>query len=169
VLLIADENNHALRSVDLLTGELSTISKMGFNFPKGLAWFGNKLLVANEHYISQVTWLSNGSVTNNQVAGAKKNSYVDGSFNLATFGYPREIIKVLANKYIVCDFYNGILRLMDFESKLVVPVCFNGENICKKSSQLPHRPLSVLKVEDDIYIGMRDGIYRVKGKCLNIF
>jgi len=46
-LLVTDEFNNALRSVDLETGELSTVTKSNLKNLRGLLWANQELLVAN--------------------------------------------------------------------------------------------------------------------------
>jgi len=163
-LLVTDYFNHALRSVDLHTGELSTVIKSGFKFPRYIGWADNKLLVSNSHYISQVSRGADGSVTNIKLAGSLSRGYVDGSFNTSRFYSPSGITRVGYNMYLVAD-YNKVLRLLDFNSKQVGPVCFDGETSCTISSQLPDKPLSILTVGEDVYVGMwSKGIYKLSGE-----
>jgi len=162
-LLVIDQYNSALRSVELDTGELGTVIQSGFVRPAGMVWAGTKLLVANENYISQVTWLSNGSVTNNMVAGSVRNGYRDGSFQESKFGYPNNLEKVGPGVYVVVDHFNKALRLLDFNEQTVGPVCIYGERPCSTSSKLPNSPLSVLKVRNDVYVGLWRDIYQLSG------
>jgi len=156
--LITDYHNHALRSVDLHTGELSTVINTGFRYPKYLGWADNKLLMSNTHYISQVSHDVNESVTNIKLAGSLPGGYVDGSFNTSKFYSP---------SYLVADF-NKVLRLLDVNSKQVGPVCFDGETSCTSSSQLPTIPWSILKVGEDVYVGTSSkGIYKLSGENID--
>jgi len=164
-LLVTGQFNHALRSVDLHTGELSTVINSGFNYPKYVVWADNKLLVINTNYISQVSWGADGSVTNIKLAGSLSPGYVDGSFNTSRFDFPLGITRVGYNMYLVADHYNKVLRLLDFNSKQVGPVCFDGETSCTNSSQLPDKPWSILIVGEDVYVGMSSkGIYKLSGE-----
>jgi len=164
-LLVTDCSNHALRSVDLHTGELSTVINSGFRYPSYVAWADNKLLVSNHHYISQVSWDADGSVTNIKLAGSLSDGYVDGSFNTSRFGYPLGITRVGYNMYLVADRDNKVLRLLDLNSKQVGPVCFDGETSCAISSQLPDYPRSILTVGEDVYVGIPDKvIYKLSGE-----
>jgi len=170
-LLITDNQNHALRSVDLHTGELSTIINSGFRYPSYLVWADNKLLVSNEHHISQVSWDADGSVTNIKLAGSLSHGYVDGSFNTSRFYYPLGITRVGYNMYLVADTGNKVLRLLDLNSKQVGPVCFDGETSCTNSSQFPDYPFSIQKIGEDVYVGMQsEGIYKLSGEYIeNIY
>ena len=68
-LLITDYYNNALRSVDVTSGTVSTVIITGLNHPKGLTWYNQHLLVCNEHYVSEVTWTSDRTATNNILTG----------------------------------------------------------------------------------------------------
>lgn len=57
MLLVTDSYNKALRSVNLLTGDVDTVIESGFSFPRSLLWVNKKLLVTNSHYVSEVSWM----------------------------------------------------------------------------------------------------------------
>jgi len=164
-LLVTDHSNNALRSVDMKTGELSTVINTGFNYPSGLLWAGRQLLVASAHYISQVSWSSNGTVSNTLLAGST-TSYGDviGSFDNAKFTNPYDIEEVTDNLYLVADLGNRKLKLMDMKKRIVGPVCFKGEDSCTESSLLPAGPYSLLNVGGAIYVGMYKNIYKLSGE-----
>jgi len=163
-LLIADTGNHRMRFVDLITGELGTVISSGFNYPRGLSWIDSELVVANTHYLSRVTWHVNGSVSNVIVAGSIISGFVDSNFNRSRFNYPIDAEKLSSNIALVADKNNRRLRLLDFNTQVVGSVCFNRENLCTTSSQLPEKVRSVLKVEDDVYVGMYQVIYKLIGR-----
>ena len=50
-LLITEFSNNALRSVDVASGTVSTVTRTGFNSPRGLTWYKTRLLVCNVNYI----------------------------------------------------------------------------------------------------------------------
>jgi len=164
-LLVTDENNNALRSVDMKTGELSTVINTGFSYPRGLLWAGRQLIVASQYqYISQVSWSSNGAVSNTLLAGSTSNGDVIGSFDIARFYYPHDIEEVTDNLYLVADYGNKKLKLMDMTKRIVGPVCFKGEDSCTESSLLPDRPFGLLNVDGAIYVGMYQNIYKLSGE-----
>jgi len=164
-LLVTDQGNHALRSVDMKTGELSTVINTGFSTPRGLLWAGRELLVANlGYYISQVSWSSNGRVSNTLLAGSTSRGDVIGSFDVARFNYPYDIEEVTDNLFLVAEYGQRKLKLMDMEKKIVGPVCFQGEDPCTESSLLPDGPLALLNVGGAIYVGMYRNIYKLSGE-----
>jgi len=75
-LIITNSSNSALRSVDMKTGELSTVIRSGFSHPRGMSWFDQSLLVVNvvSNCISQVSWSDDGTVSNIVVAGSTERS-----------------------------------------------------------------------------------------------
>jgi len=164
-LLVTDEYNSALRSVDMKTGELSTVINTGFSYPRGLQWAGRQLLVANHNsYISRVSWSSNETVSNTLLAGSTSHGDVIGSFDNARFSYPYDIEEVTDNQYLVVDYRNKKLKLMDMKKRIVGPVCFKGEDPCTESSLLPHGPSALLNVGGEIYVGLAPNIYKLSGE-----
>jgi len=163
-LVVTDLSNHALRFIDMKTGELSTVINTGFSYPLGLLWADRKLLVATYHSISQVSWFNNGTASSTLLAGSTSNGDVIGSFDIARFDYPYDIEKVTDNLYLVADYTNKKLKLMNMKKKIVGPVCFKGEDPCKESSLLPHGPCALLNVGEEIYVGMNQNIYKLSGE-----
>jgi len=164
-LLVTDENS-ALRSVDMKTGELSTVINTGFSHPNGIQWAGKQLLVANSfQYISQVSWSGDGAVSNTLLAGSTTSwGDVIGSFDIARFSSPYDFEEVADNMYLVADAGNKKLKLMDMKKRIVGPVCFKGEDPCTESSLLPHEPFALLNEGGEIYVGMKKNIYKLSGE-----
>jgi len=166
-LLVTDHYNHVIRSVDMKTGELSTVINTGFNYPTGLLWAGRQLLVVNLfHYISQVSWSSDGTVSNTLLAGSTSEGDVIGSFDNARFASPQDIEKLSDNLYMVTDYGNRKLKLMDMKKRIVGPVCFKSEDPCTESSLLPNYnyPTALWNVGGAIYVGMDRNIYKLSGE-----
>ena len=91
-LLFTEFGSGSLRSVDLTSGTVSTVISAGFNFPRGLTWFNSGLLVYNQHYISEVTWRSDGSAANNTLAGSTTIGYRNGDFSITLFSFPLKFL-----------------------------------------------------------------------------
>jgi len=166
-LLITDILTSALRSVDMKTGDLSTVIRSGFRNPRGIVWFNQSLLLANfaANHISQVSWSDDGAVSNLVVAGSTKQGDVYGNFSEARFYEPWDIEKMGDNLYLVADTRNSKLKLMNMKKQIVGPVCFKGETPCTTSSVLPDNPRSLLHVEGIVYVGLKNGeIYKLNGK-----
>jgi len=166
-MLITDAGNNALRSVNLETGELSTVIDTGFNEPHGMHWNRKDLLVANKgFYISVVIWHSNGTVLNKIVAGTATAGNTLGYFYAAEFIYPQELVKLQEDLFLVADSGNYQLKLLNLHTGVVGPVCFRNETTCTRSSNFRGNPISLLNLDDVIYIGCNHDIYRLYGKKL---
>lgn len=168
ILLVTDELNHALRSVNLNTQEVSTVIESDSMNPLGLSWFDQQLLFTNtQGYISLVSWSADGTASSKVLAGSIMENDVLGNFNTVKFRYPFDIERIDRKRQIIADTGNRKLKLMDLDKKMVGPVCFRGENPCRESSDLLETPLSILNVGGDIYIGMMSGkIFKLSGNDL---
>jgi len=164
-LLVTDSSNNSLRSVDIDSGELGSLNVTGFNSPKGMMWLNNELLVTNDHYVSQVRWYNDGSITNFIITGSTSygtNSV--GYFSNTRYYYPQEFAKLKENLVIIADSYSRQLKLLDFNQRLVRPVCIEPVNSCGSyGSTMDSNLYSVLKVDDKLYVGMSNGIYLLSG------
>lgn len=164
-LLVTDSHNDALRSVNLKTGFLSTITEYGFSAPVGLTWGDNQLMVvSNHHYVSQVSWTVNNTASSTLIAGSLTHGDTLGESSKAKFTFPFEIEKVRDGKYLVTDAFNKKLKMLDMNEKKIGPVCFKGEQCCTVGSQFPSHVFSVLKVKEKVYVGLDKDIYRIIGK-----
>jgi sugar lactone lactonase YvrE len=125
-ILVADTGNHAIRAIDLSSGQVSTFAgrpgvrgtadgdamTARFTSPEGLAIAGSTLFVADRgnHAIRKVD-LTTGSVTT--LAGvAGVSGAMDGSANTARFNSPTGIVVVGSTLY-VCDTQNHTIRAVD--------------------------------------------------------
>ena len=162
-LLITDYGNNALRSVDVTSGIVSTVIRTGLNSPVGLTWYNGRLLVV--HYsdrIAEVTWSSDGSVTNNILTGNNTSGYRDGDFTVAQFYYPIDIYQWKDGFHLVVDQYYRRLRLLDMTKRKVLPVCIGSTTSCTTSTSLPSNPRSLLVINDTVYVGaFRGDIYKL--------
>ena len=153
-LLITDENNNALRSVDVTSGTVSTVIRTGFKSPTGFTWYNGRLLVCNFlYYISEVTWTSDGTVTNNILTGNRNRGYRDGAFTGAQFYHPIDIRQWRVGLFLVADQNNKRLRLLDMTNKKVLPVCIGSTTNCTTSTALSFYPRSLLVSNNTIYVG----------------
>jgi len=123
-LFVTDVSNHAVRAVGIHSGELSTLIKSGFNRPRKLMWAAGSLFVSNAHYISEISWLSDGSVINTKIVGSTYAGYVDSSFADSRFNVPRVLLALESSMFLLADQFNNVLRLLDFNKQEVRPVCF---------------------------------------------
>ena len=152
-LLITDQNNGALRAVDVTSGTVSTVIRTGFLVPTGLTWYNGRLLVVNSDYISEVTWKIDGTVTNNILTGSRNRGYRDGAFTGAQFNNPYNIHRWRDDLFLVADYDNKRLRLLDMTKKKVLPVCVGSTTNCTTSTSLSTNPRSLLIGNDTVYVG----------------
>jgi len=160
-LLILDIQQNALRFLLFYTKELGTVIQSGFNQPISMEWTDSgTLLVANRHYISEVRWENDSSVTNEMIVGSNSSGDKYGFFSNSRFTFPCHIERAGINQYYVTDFNNKYVQL---SSEKVGYVCFDYEGICRsESSKLQGLPKVVLKEGDDVYITFDRNIYKYK-------
>ena len=162
-LLVTDHRNHALRSFEVTSGAVSTVIKTGFNYPKGLTWYDGHLLVSNNHYISEVSWSSNGAVSNNKLTTTTTYGYKNGDFSIAQFEYPHEIKQIREGLFLVADQGNSKLRLLNMSTRKVLPVCISFSAPCTTGTTLSY-PLFILVSEEEVYVGGYKEIHKLTGK-----
>ena len=162
-LLITDGSNNALRSVDVASGTVSTVIRTGFLLPTGLTWYNGRLLVVNQNYISEVTWTSDGTATNNILTGNRYIGYRDGDFAVAQFYLPLDIHQWRDGLFLVADQYNKQLRLLDMTNKKVLPVYIGSTNNCTSGTSLSFKPRSLLISNNTVHVGgfRGNGIYKL--------
>ena len=163
-LLVTDFSNGALRSVDVEAGTVSTIIRSGLYIPRGLTWYKGSLLITNNHYISELSWNANGAVTNTKLTAGASAGYRDGAFSSAMFSNPHEIRQIGEDLFLVADYGNHKLRLIDMAKKEVMPVCFGPTDKCNfGSALLLDQIVSILKTDDAVYVGQFHQISKVSG------
>ena len=162
-VLITEYSNQALRSVDVTSGIVSTVIRTGFNYPRGLTWYNGFLLVCNQHYISRVAWSSNGAVTNSKLTTTTSNGYRDGGFSIAQISNPFEIQQLRDGLFLIADYSNKKLRLLNMYKKKVVPVCIGSTTSCSTGTSPSDYPNSLLITNDTVYVGGNNKILRLTG------
>jgi len=168
MLLVTDQYNQALVSVDINTGTLKTILKFGLKQPSGLRWDGVDLFVTNYYYfITKVSWSSNGTISNKIVVGSRTTPGDKiGKVNEAKLRSIYSIKEVADGLFLVADYGNRKLKLLDINKHFIGPVCFSGELDCETSSLLPFGPVSLLKIGREVYVGMYNDIYKLYGTVI---
>lgn len=162
-IYVADTKNDKLRAVDIETGQLSTIISTGLRNPRGMVWANGDLLITNLNYISHTLWLSNGAAIIEILAGLRARGYSDSTFGQSRFNHPIDICEIESNKYLIADYKNKVLRLLDLSRGVVGPVCINRESPCTTSTKLPSNPRSLAKIGDTIYVGTLTNIIKLRG------
>ena len=161
-VLISDQNNHALRSLDLSSGYVRTIISSGFSYPKGLVWYNDILLVSNQHYISEVLWNGNAAASVKLTVQTDVGNK-DGDFAIARFNIPQEMIEIEDGLILLADQGNQKLRLLDMDSRNVLPVCSSSSSGCVTGSSYKF-PLSLLRNDKgSVYVGSPNRIIKLVG------
>lgn len=162
-LLVTDWNNNALRSMDLATGDVSTIVRSGLHLPRSMTWYGDILLVANDHYIAAVSWNVDNTATAVVLAGGREHrGDMNGEFSTSLFYNPRDISRLTTNMFLVADYRNNKLRLLDMDRKQVLPVCV--ELSCKFDA----RVYSVISTSGGVFVGRDGSIIKLTGRFIEV-
>ena len=161
--MITEPSSHALRSVDVTNGIVSTIISTGFRSSAGLAWYNGRLLVSNNGYISEVVWHPNGAVTIDMLTGSFYTGYRDGDFSIAKFTYLAEITQIIPEYFLIADRTNYKLRLLDMAKRKVLPVCHASAASCTGGTAVVSRPTSLLISNGTVYVGGSGKIVKLTG------
>lgn len=177
VVIVTDRDNGALRAVNLLYKNVSTLPLTSpLHEPKFTVVDDDQrsLFVSSKEQLNRVN-LDNYSVEN--VTGNGTSGDEDGWFDQATFKSLCGMVRLSKNVLIVADHHQSRLKVMDLEQRFVRSICpkdgvqdADGDiRVCKVD-----RPFSLLVVDDFLYIGGQNVLKRVKGKtgfinsCLSI-
>ncbi|KAF6023476.1 hypothetical protein EB796_018208 [Bugula neritina] len=92
------------------------------------------------------------------MTGTGRKGDTFGRFNVAQFGTLTDAERVRENQYIVADFENRKLKILDMINGIVSPVCFRGRTI---ECTFPHQPISMLNLGNTLYVGTQKCIHRL--------
>lgn len=100
LLYVADTGNHAVRSIDLSTGDIATVAQMpALRSPWGLAWDGGRLYIAGAG--THQLWVHDpASGETNLLAGTGAEGGRDGPAGQATFAQPSGVALVGDTLYV---------------------------------------------------------------------
>lgn len=165
-ILITDRLNHALRSVDIATGEVSTVVN-GLYFPDGMSWNGAHLLVINTNYIAEIVWDIHGTATATILAGSRTRGLENGRFIDARFDGLKQITELRPNYFLVTDSGNKAIRLLDINSKKVLPVCVKNPCNIQSDYSFSEEVFGILKSANGVFVGSVGHIYTLSGEKRN--
>ena len=120
--------------------------------------------MCNVSYISEVSWSTNGAVSNNKLTTTTDVGYRDGDFSTAQFNHPYEIQQVRDGLFLVADNNNQRMRLLDMINKKVLPVCIGSTTNCTTSTDLSIYPSSLLISNNTVYVGGHQAILKLTGQ-----
>lgn len=166
-LLITDAGNQALRSVNIQTGMLSTVIKKGLNDPRDIVWDSDDLLVIHKYYhISRISWSEKGDATLHTLLGdPNQPGDLLGEFSAVRLGLQFNAARLQDKIYIVTDFSNQKLKIVDMEKKKVGLACFS-KDVMSQSCKSPVKPVSLLLVGNVLYVGSTTAIFEIDGKLI---
>lgn len=174
-LLLTDGGNHALRSIEVRTGNVSTVVQSRpyypylSYYPQYMAWYENSLLITARHRIYTVTWNDSNEATVDTLTGSKANGYRDRDFGSAMFDNPYAIMAFMPHMFLVADFGNLRLRLLDMRNGQVHTVCIGGcaEANFNNSSTFSTGPFSLMKTKNAVFVGFQGRISKLSGKSIS--
>ena len=174
-IIVADEFNDALRSVELNRHVTTTIISRvsGLTRPRYLLYDPD----SNDYlYISMPFQISRFHIPSNtlQVLTGKGQSTAsigiqDGPFSTATFGVRIPEIKMVNNTFMVAsDARSNMVRLLDLKNKKSYTICSDGKIAQLKSAASPIcsflKPHAVSFTKDHLYIGSASNIRKMPGE-----
>lgn len=164
-LLLTDKGNNVLRSIEIQTGEVATIARSLYHCTY-MVWHEDNLLVVGVHQIHIVTWNDSEEATADVLVGAVKSGFKDGDFDSARFENPHGIAALSSHMFLITDFGDRTLRMLDMRNRQVLPVCV--KTFCKHSHRFSKKPYSLLSTaEDEVFVGFKDIIMKLSSKYVN--
>ena len=167
VVIIRDLSNNALRAVNILHRNVSTLPLTSqLNNPR-FAMFDDSrsaLFVSSVRELKKVN-LVDYSVEN--ITGSGTEGHNDGWFDEATFGDAQGIVKLSDNVLVVADYNYHILRVLDLQQQSVRSILTGKIDQSADSDIRTGKvtyPRSLLVVNGFLYIGGYQMMKRVKGK-----
>lgn len=161
-LLVADRFNRAIRSIESQSGKVSTVVQYLSSRPKYMEWYEESLLVTSEHQIHVITWNDRDEAAAAVLTGSTTSGYRDGTFSSARFSYPSGISYLSPHMFLVIDYGNQNIRLLDMRNRRVLPACV--ESLCNISFRFTAEPDSVLRAEDSVYVGLKGQVLQLSGE-----
>ena len=159
-LLVMDYWNGAIRTVEINTGEVSTLFK-----EKTLNPFkrfvqddvtGDLIFIAQEPQQSLFRLSYNGTDLTTLVARSSYGGNTDGDFSVTKFKSPQGIAKLDSDAILITDSYNDNIRTIDLKQNKSGTLRFCGS--CGSIDS----PFSVYCMKDSLYIGQYRKILKFK-------
>lgn len=166
-LIVCDRYNNALRLVDVVTREVGTFMRSDETLyhPIGLTqdFSSGDLFITTHHAVYKLAY-ENKSLK--LVAGSKSQGYRDGYLRAALFSYPRELMIIHGNKFLVADQDNNRLRVIDVNMNRISSICSGTEANTHGdfSSCELNQPRSLLISGSTLFVGGYYRIRRIRGE-----
>lgn len=161
LLLVTDNGNSALRKVDLTNNLTTTVIEKSNDLykPTGIVYdylSGNWLLV-NDHYIGiYQSEPKNFSI----ITGSTSSGSLDGELSVARFSYPTGVCLLSDKMFVVADWDNHRLRVVNTADNSVSSVCDGGRDTVDGAPETCklNDPSSLMANEGALYIGQYKAI-----------
>lgn len=161
--LVADSQNKRVRSVEVDSGDVSTIIELPTH-PLALLWLNHQLLVSATTQLYLIEWeAQNETIVVHTLIG-ETGSSAYGSFATVQFPNVRSLEVIKGSMVLGTDDTHGGLILLDMARNLSLPVCINTAN-CLESVRLADKPRCTLihEMSSGLYVTTADVIYKLKG------
>lgn len=167
-LFVTDKYNDALKYVDLISKEVTTLLEGGLYYPRGLTYDMKRenLLITDSHFIIRFD-LRDHSPTG--FAGSRGPGVTGDDLSTAKFSRPYEII-LLGNNLLIADQGNNRLRAIwiypDTDDTSVSSVCPSPSAMRDRDNATCTilRPYSLLYLNGFLYVGQSANMSRIRGK-----
>lgn len=170
-IYVSDYGNNAIRVINRKSGYCETISASSvLNGPRSLSfdWSGQNLVIANGagEFISHLNLDSNVHEVIIGVPGTA--GYREESTTTSLLNSPSHIISISETLQLIADDENHRVRIVDLKNKELYTICSGIEENRNGyvSDCRIQNPLSLLYLDDYLYIGRRNGISRMRGTCI---
>ena len=165
-LLVSEWGYRAIRIIDLKSVRAETLVQDDRLFE---AREFTQLKGSGDLYIVMVNGVMKYSVrdrTLTQISGSLAQGSTDGALLDARFFRPNAIEFLSAEKFLLTDSYNNLLRVVDLEANTTESLCLGGQHPVNGGFEICqlHEPTSILRVnETTLYIGTRNSIRTLQG------
>ena len=142
VLYVADVFSHLICEVDVASGYVKTAfpklwQQIGrIKYPSHIIVQDGMMYISYDHGIIQLPSSvihsshrvkNQSSVAVTFIGNTKKKGYKDGSFDECLFDHPNGMVFLSPGMLLVCDSRNNVLRIVDFERRMVETFGGNGK------------------------------------------
>lgn len=164
-LIVTENGNNAVRYVNLMTREVSTLINKGLDYPAGIAYDKTRenLLITDNHSILKYNLLTNSLTL---LSGSNTAGCLDGDLSAARFDHPKEILALDNSNILVADDGNNRIRVIDTESNSVTSICTGAIATVEGYNDTCHlrNPYSLILLDGALYVGQYKAIRRLAGR-----
>ena len=166
-LIISESNSRSLKTINTVSKRVSIFyrditNRYRLSYVLQDAETGN-IYVTFDHGVGLYDYKSR---TFSEITGSSWSGFVDGEFSQLRFYSPRELAFLSSSTLLVADQGNNRLRVLDLRTNTSSSICSGARGHADGdfASCSLFIPLSLLKVNDTIYIGEGGFIRTMQGK-----